>query len=470
VGRPQTLNPLLESGSAVTELAPLLYHSLLQVDPHTAALQPGLAQAWDYSANGRQVTFRLPPDLRWSDGAPLTAADVADSLLATQHPALTAFSQINAPSPTTLRLTFQAIDCAAVTTVARLPLLRAAQITATVPTGSGPFVAREWAADTRRLSLEPNPHAAASPRLQGVSVRFLEVGELEVALSEGYFDAVGPLDRAPNAPGLVDMAFPGANVLHVTVNYAPKNGDPLPPQVRSALPLALDRAAILRAALAGDGVLAGGPLPPGHWAATAGLAPPPYDVAAARRQLAQAGLRDTNGDGWLDINGKRLELGLSVNGENALHQNVGWLVSSYYRDLGLLVRAETVPADNLLDNLFTHDFNLAIFGWPTLPDPDGRQFWHSTQNTVGEGLNFTGYSNPQVDALLEEAVAVPGCAPGNRAKPYAQIQQILVDDRPVDFLLIANRHILRVDRLRGVAPGPFAPFTWNAAEWYLAAE
>jgi len=233
--------------------------------------------------------------------------------------------------------------------------------------------------------------------------------------------------------------------------------------------LALDREAILTEA-GGDGQLLTGSLLPGHWAANSSPSWSAYDPDAAQTLLAKAGLRDENGDGWLDRAGQRLELSIRMNSENPLQQNLGWLISSYYRDLGLFVRADSVAFTGLVDDLFTHDFDLAIFSWPLLPDPDQRLFWGSSENTVGSGLNFTSYRNPRLDNLLSRAVAVPGCGFEARAKSYVDIQKILTQERPVDFLLTPNRHLLVSKRLHGLKPGPFAPLTWNMTEWYLQEE
>jgi oligopeptide transport system substrate-binding protein len=95
-------------------------------------------------------------------------------------------------------------------------------------------------------------------------------------------------------------------------------------------------------------------------------------------------------------------------------------------------------------------------------------YWQSTENTEGLGLNFTSYHNPEVDRLLDEAVAIPGCDTGERAEIYGDAQRILAEERPVDFLLAPNRRLLVADRLQGVQPGPFAPFTWNVTDWSIA--
>ena len=473
VGQTDTLNPITDNNAALRQLTPLLFDSLLMVDPQTARLQPGLAQSWEYSANGRRVSFQLFPNLTWSDGTPLTAAAIADSLEATRHPALLAFSNIAAPDDETLTLTFTTVDCAAVTNLALLPLLPASEITATIPMGSGPFLAAAWSENKRSLTLIQNQHYWGNrPLLDGVNIRFFQEEEAVMALSEGQFDAVGPFPAPtpPNFPGFTDLTYPAPQMVYLAINYDPKNGEPVAPEVRQALLLAPDRETILAEALRGDGQLLAGPLLPNHWAANPNLSLPDYDPEAARQLLAGAGLRDRDGDGWLELNGERVEIGIRLNGQNALHQNLGWLLSSYYRDLGLFVRAEGVAFDSVVDDLFTHDFNLAIFSWPFLPEPDQRLFWHTTENHVGLGLNFTSYNNPHLDELLDEAVSVPGCELADRAEIYADLQQILAEERPVDFLLTPNHHLLVGSRLQGVSPGPFAPFTWNVLTWYLESE
>ena len=86
------------------------------------------------------------------------------------------------------------------------------------------------------------------------------------------------------------------------------------------------------------------------------------------------------------------------------------------------------------------------------------------------GLHFTSYDNPRLDNLLNRAVAVPGCTGEDRRRIYADVQEILVQERPVDFLLVPNQHLLASERLQGLKPGPFAPLTWNVSEWYVPEE
>ena len=475
VGQPASLNPLLENNPTLRELSPLLFDSLLRVDPNTAMLQPGLAQSWEYSADGQQVIFRLSPNLQWSNGDPLGAGGVIDSLRATQHPALLAFSDIRAQNNDTLEFTFAAINCSAVTTLGLLPLLPSSQITTTVPTGSGPFTVAEWSENRRSLTLARNPNYHRDPpALEGLLIRFLAENEINIVLSEGQFDLIGPLQAPlPNytlPPHFTDLTYPSPQLIYLAINFAPKNEAPVPPKVRQALLTALDRESIFSEVLAGDGQLMASSLLPGHWAADQTAEPPIYDPVAAQALLAEAGLRDSDGDGWLDQQGQRVEIEIRANGQNQVHQALAWLISSYYREVGLFARAEGVAIDSIIDDLFTHDFKLALFTWLVLPDPDQTVYWHSDESAEGFGLNFTSYGNPRLDRLLERANARPNCAPADRVEVYSQVQQILSQERPVDFLLAANQHLFVANRLKGLQPGPFMPLTWNVSEWSLQAE
>jgi peptide/nickel transport system substrate-binding protein len=371
-------------------------------------------------------------------------------------------------------MTFTQIDCSAVTALALLPLLPASQILESEPMGSGPFMVAGRSENQNTLTLVRNRnYQGQPPRLDQLTIRLIQETEAEVALSEGRFDAIGPLHVNPPNPDLGTVAeyvYPAPQAIYVAANFAPRNEPPLPPAARQAILLALDREAVLAEVLDGDGQLLAGSLLPDHWAAPPELASPPYDPEAARALLAQAGLADANFDGWLDQEGQRLDLPIRVNGANSSQQRLGWLISSYYRDLGLFARAESSPPDSVIDDLFTHDFRLAIFSWPLPLDPDQRLFWRSSEKTEGEGLNFVSYDNARLDRLLDRGIATPGCRPEERAEIYAQIQEILSRERPVDFLLAPNQHLFAARRLLGLEPGPFAPFTWNVAAWSLAAE
>ena len=142
----------------------------------------------------------------------MTAESIVESLQATEHPAVGSFGAFEADDDQTLTLKFINIDCGAVTTLAQLPLLPAPQILGAMPMGSGPFMVENWSEDKRTLSLTRNPnYHAEAPQMSELTVRFIPEKEIDIALSEGQFDAVGPFQfNLPNPmPGyLRDIAYP----------------------------------------------------------------------------------------------------------------------------------------------------------------------------------------------------------------------------------------------------------------------
>jgi peptide/nickel transport system substrate-binding protein len=231
--------------------------------------------------------------------------------------------------------------------------------------------------------------------------------------------------------------------------------------------MAVDREQLLDKVLNGEGDLIVGSLPATHWAADVALSPPPYDPDGARRLLAQAGWSDSDGDGWLDRDGERLRLPVRTNGGNRLREDVATLIAGYYRAIGVDAPLELVVWGAVVDDLFTHDFDTIVFSWPLKAEPDQSQWWLSTEKKIGSGYNFGSFADERVDRLLGEALALPGCDPADRAEIYQQIQGVLVQERPYDFLVIPYATLLVRPDLRGIQAGPFAGPLESANAWYL---
>src|ERR1700743_123003 len=75
-GNPRTFNPVLDSDSASDAVVGLLFSPLVDVNMESQEAGPGLAESWSVAADQKTWTFKLRKNLRWSDGAPLTADDV----------------------------------------------------------------------------------------------------------------------------------------------------------------------------------------------------------------------------------------------------------------------------------------------------------------------------------------------------------------------------------------------------------
>jgi peptide/nickel transport system substrate-binding protein len=487
IGALHTLHPLLAETEAERTLAPLLFDSLLDYDPESGRLTPGLARAWSVSDQSRTITFTLRADARWHDGEPVTAADVAFSLGAARDPAIGSLygpqlqyvAEVTALDDRTVVVDLDEPECPSLAVLGEVPIIPrhalpdspTAASFGEAPVGSGPFVFVEWAAGGE-LRLAANPdYWGGRPYLDAWSYRpYEDAAGLRRALEEGEVDAaLLPPGRLPGGDAAASRfrmyAYPAPEFLFVAFNNEhPLLGDR---QARLALSMAVDREALLEEALGGAGELIAASLPAGHWAADARLEPPPYDPEAARRLLRQAGWSDTDGDGWLDRDGERLRLPVRTNAGNRLREDVASLVAGYYRALGIDARLEIVLWGAVVDDLFTHDFEVIVFGWPIAAEPDQRRWWLSTEDEIGWGYNFVSFADAEVDRLLAEAASVPGCDPDQRAQLYGQIQGWLAEERPYDFLLVPYAALLARPGLEGVRAGPYAGPAESADAWHL---
>ncbi len=339
------------------------------------------------------------------------------------------------------------------------------------PLGSGPFVFVDWTPQGEVRLARNDDYWGDMPYLDGLAYRPFETAdELGHALESEQVDvALMPAGYLPDTTdpsgAFSNYRFPAPEFLFVAFNNDhPILGDS---RVRQALSMAVDREQLLDQALNSAGDLIAGSLPAAHWAADPALNPPPYDPEGARQLLAEAGWSDSDGDGWLDRDGERLRLPVRANGGNRLREDVANLMAGYYRAIGIDAPVELVMWGAVVDDLFTHDFDTIVFSWPLRAEPDQSEWWLSTENEIGSGYNFGSFTDETVDRLLGEALAVPGCDPGDRAELYQQIQGVLAQERPYDFLVIPYATLLARPDLRGIEAGPFAGPLESAAGWYL---
>ncbi|HEU4698695.1 MAG TPA: ABC transporter substrate-binding protein [Gemmatimonadales bacterium] len=439
----QSINPLLTVHPLARQVQ--RYVLLTTLVRYDAALvpQPYLARAWRWSADRRTLTFTLHPGVRWHDGTPTTARDVAWTLdaardTATGYPRLNdlaALAAVRAPDDTTVELRFRAAPRAfpdVLTDLAILPRhlldtvpharLRKASWNER-PVGNGPFrfVAHEpnrrwvFAADSTFPAALGGP-----PRLRRLVVAVVDEPTTKLAaLAAGELDFAGiqPAHAAfvEKDPHLEVLTYPLLLTYGVVLNTRRPPFDD--PRVRAALSLALDRREIVEGYLYGFGTAADGPVPP----ALPGYvptAPTPFDPDSARRLL-----------GGRTVAFELLTVG---SGEAALEQ----MVQAQLRRAGFDVRIRQLELSAFLGRTYgpRHEFDAAVLGIPGDP-----------------GL---GYLRPLAELA---GMTVPD-------EPAAA-QRLFAERRPVAFLYHArglqgkNRRVegVRMD-LRGELP--------TVAEWW----
>lgn len=485
-------NPYLAEDQTTIEILGLVYPSLAveQADyrEHPPSFAPGLATGWERSDDGLELRFSLDPRARWSDGVPVTAEDVVFSFRTQRSPELAwlgsdakdAILEVAAVDPHTVRFRFdrrylyQLMD-------ANDGLIIPAHAWSGVPyaqwreldweervLSAGPFRLASHRPQ-QELVLERNPGywREGLPYLDRVIWRPMpsRTGLLTQLLTGGI-DLVNGLDPADAArvagdPRLRLVSFPDRGYSQVRWNLRrPFFSDR---RVRRALAMAIDRQAIIDVAYLGRARPSIGPVISTMWAFNHSLQPVPFDLAGARRLLAEAGWSDSNGDDSLDRDGVELAFELLTNAENDQRQDICLLIEADLARVGVRVRPRFLEWGTLLALETAGDFDAIVSGWiePTLIDLG--PLWRSAP--PGEPtLNSTGYANPEVDRLLDAAAEA---ATFEEQKPiFDRIQELIVEDQPYTFLAETERLVAINARVRGAVINDASPY-FNLEEWHV---
>jgi peptide/nickel transport system substrate-binding protein len=165
------------------------------------------------------------------------------------------------------------------------------------------------------------------------------------------------------------------------------------------------------------GVVSQSPLPPSSWAYDKNFAPYSYDIGKAKAELAQSGVSGN------------VAFTLLIPSGSPLNTQEAQFIQSELQPAGITVNIKQETFATLLSDTIAHNFQAALLGWSGRPDPDGNIYsWFHT----GGGNNDMQYSNPQVDALLDNARTTTD--QDQRATDYQKAQQLIMQDASYVFI------------------------------------
>jgi peptide/nickel transport system substrate-binding protein len=402
----------------------VLFTTLARYDSALAPV-PYLARGWEWSADRTKLTFRLQPGVRWHDGRPTTAADVAFTLLAardfrTGYSRASDFSAVDtilAPDDSTVVLEFDAAQTLFPLVLCELPILPAHLLIGVShtemrrapfnlnPVGNGPFRFVERTPGQRWVFARNDSFPAAlggPPSIERLVIAVVDEPTTKLAgLASGDLDFAG---IAPTMAALADrdptvrsMDYPILFTTGLVFNSQRPPFDDA--RVRRAVSLSVDRARIVQAALAGYGTPAAGAVPPESPLALPGA--PLRDTVQADALLDEAGWkRDPQGRRVKD--GKRFDVMLMTvgSGDNTLEQLVqadlgarGINMGFQQMEMGaFLTKARGRPKDfDMLVTGIPGDISLSFLGAMF----DGRQ--------RGGALDYADFHTPALDSLFDRA-------------------------------------------------------------------
>ena len=343
--------------------------------------------------------------------------------------------------------------------------------------GSGPYVLDKWTTgqsitlsrngnywNLSEISNYPNKLIFKTIKDQSAAIVAAKNKETD------YMEVIQPIDFVENVKDPSQYNLKKALVIEPSYNYiAWNNNHPIfsDKNVRWALAYAIDRKSIIERIVFGMGSLIQSHIFLKSKYNNTDLPVIPYDPVKSKQMLADAGWKDTDGDGILDkvINGKKTDFRFTfTNNTNPKRKRVILILIEQLKQLGIHAEIQEYEWSVFLDKIKKHNFDACFAGWQLSVTPDDPfQIWHSTQS-VGEGSNFWSYINPESDKLLEANRLE--FDETRRMDILKKWQKVVYDDQPVTFLWSEPARYLYNERYRNTRWYPY-PDSPLLNEWWV---
>lgn len=441
VGDPQgidSMSPLIGVTLAAYEAWNIQYATLTDKAASDFHTIPGLAKSWKGSKDGRTWTYKLRDGLKWSDGQPLTAEDVAWTINTSRdeewinHSSTTVNLDATATDDTTLVVKSKVPD-------PKLPTMdvyvlpkhvwgkmnkdKRGKYAGTDGVGSGPFVLEKFEkGQFARFKANPNFYGG-KPAVDKVVLRKFNNPDAMVAALK-----TGELDAAEDIPGAAfDQIQKDGNIQTVEgfqgsmTEVAINGGDGLKKphpalldvRVRQAIGHAIDKKTIVARVLNGHG----------KPAETLSVSPDPswtpeipadqafdFDLDKAKQMLEDAGYKDTDGDGIREMpgGGKPLNFIYYVRSDGETGPEIAEFVTGWLREIGIDTTKKVADDSQLTTIVGKGEYDMFAWGWVPFVDPDPMLSYFTCPQVASDPKDPTNYYNdanycdPQYDKLYAQ--------------------------------------------------------------------
>lgn len=441
-GYVDSFNPFTSIYLLPTNLIRYMYESLVQNDQQDGSPTKGLADSWTTENDGKTWIFTLQDGLTWSDGEPITAADVVytyDQMMTVPELSVangnlvTNFEKVTARDDKTVVIDLKAPQ--APNPGSEIPIVPqhvwekisdpATYANDSDIVGSGSFLLDSYSAN-QSITLKANPDFwRGAPKIDRIQYIYYTNSDAQVqALRAGEVDFVTGLtatqfDALQGADGITTHSGEGRRYTSYSLNAGMKTRDGQPfgtgnpalaeLEVRQAIRQGVDTKALLKNVLQDQGVLGTSFIPASFakWSLPADdPAIMPYDPDAAKKLLDDAGWT-AGADGIRQKDGKTLSLRLLVDAEDVTEQSIAEYFVPWMKEIGIDIKVESTDGDTISTRAITGDYDIYLTGWSVNPDPD-YQLGINLCSSLPSGTDGTGgttqdgYCDPAFDALYAQ--------------------------------------------------------------------
>jgi peptide/nickel transport system substrate-binding protein len=465
---PNSLDPRIGTDSVSQNIHQILFNGLMKIDEHLKVV-PDLAERLDNPAPTVYVAT-LRKGVRFHDGHELTSADVVFTFRSIFDPtfvtpyrgALQDLKSVEARDRYTVVFTLKQPfgSFPANLVIPQIVPDGAGTSFNLRPIGTGPYRFVRNVADDR-VEVAPFPeYFEGPPKNNGLVFKVipdsimtgleLRRGTADLIVNDPDPDIVHQLEQDPH---LRTERSAGADFQYIGTNLR----DPIlkDVRVRRALSYAIDRNAIVEYLRRGLAYRANGMMPRESWVYEPSLPTYDYDPAKARALLDEAGYRDPDGDGPA----MRMRLTLKI--QNLEFPRLqGTVIQQNLRAVGVDVDIRSYEFATLYQDVLNGNFQLYTLQWAggAMSDPDIlRRVFHSNQ-VPPAGFNRGHFSDPHVDALLDEASRSTDEA--RRKTLFGEAQRAIAEQVPYICLWTKINNIIGQRSLDGLHVTPIADYTF----------
>lgn len=449
---PMSLDSRYATDAASHRIQEFLHRGLVRLDQKFQP-QPDLAESWRHP-DPLTWEFKLRHGVRFHDGSPVRASDVAATLNAVLDASkvsplkagLAAIESIEAVSERELVLKLNRPDASLLTRlkIGVLPEHLANRGHSPRETvGCGSYRLANWAENRIDIMLVDGLDGVKNIRFVGVKdpvTRSLKLVRGELDFTQGEL----PPHLLPylKKQGGVEIQYhPSTTFSYIGMNLQDEHLKDL--RVRKALALGLDRKRLKRALFSDAPELAESVLTSSHWAA-ATLAETPFDPAEAERLLDEAGF--PRGE-----DGIRFSINYRTS-TNPTRLRLVTAIADSWQKLGVNVSIESLEWGGFYARIKRGDFQIFSLDWVGITDPDIYRWILHSEMWPPAGSNRGRYSNREMDGWLDAAAVSEDQA--TRIQLYAKVQQQMQDDQV--YIPLWYRPVIAVSgpRVRGFKPSP----------------
>jgi len=435
-----TMDPHLSGSKIDRQVYHNIYEPLVTLDVKLG-IKPGLAESWQ-QPDLKTLVFKLRRGVKFHDGTDFNAEAARFNFLRMKNEPKSVrkgevanIDTVEVVDAYTVKLNLKRPDAALLATLTdragmmvspKVVQERGGELERNAKgAGTGPFEFVEWVKDAH-LVIKRNDaywNKQGGPYLDRVRYRPIPDDTVKLqSLQSGEIDAmdyVQPRDvaavKADRNVVVVDVPSLAAFSYQLNQTRPPFNVKPL----RHALASAIDVEQIVKAVWLGVGVAANGPIPPTSWAYDKSITPIRRDLARAKAKLAEGG----------QPNGFTFTLTTNNIPINVQEAEV---IQAQLAEAGITAKIKLVDSATLISDGNNKNFDMISYQWSGRPDPDGN-IYQFFKTTPGTSLNWSGISNPQLDALLDKTRETAGQA--ERKKLFSEVTRLVQEELPMVYIV-----------------------------------